>query len=86
MAVKLDVKSKAKSVVKHRIINVLDADRVMCAQNTLEHIQEDLKHTLSKYTQTDSEHIQCQIRLQKNTKGESCPLVISIVPLKRDIL
>ena len=86
MAVKPDAKSKAKSVVKHRIINVLNADRVMCAQNMLEHIQGDLKHTLSKYAQTDSEHIQCQIRLQKNTKGESCPVVIAIVPLKRDIL
>ena len=86
MAVKLDTKSKSKNVVKHRIINVLDADRVMCAQNMLEHIQENLRHTLSKYAQTDSDHIQCQIRLQENTKGESCPVVIAIVPLKRDIL
>ena len=86
MAVKPDTKSKSKSVVKHRIINVLDADRVMCAQNMLERIQEDLKHTLLKYAQTDSEHIQCQIRLQENTKGESCPVVIAIVPLKRNIL
>ena len=86
MSTKIDMKSRSKSVVKTRMMNVLDSDRVMCAQNMLEHIQEDLKHTLAKYAQADSEHIQCKISLQENEMGRTCPMVIAVVPLKREIL
>lgn len=86
MNLKYNMKSGSKKVVKNRIIHVLDADRVMCAQNMLEHIQEDIKNTLAKYAQVDHQQIQCQIRLSENVTEKTCPVIIAIVPLKREIL